>query len=101
MYLSYGTRQKGSVMEIILSILFLVGIWVYYKVRDVKACNYSQSHQIDWGKVNSDRAINDLSNSQVNQNILNGKYNKSAEANKASNDTWEDFKRRHPHGSWN
>ena len=88
-------------MEIILSVLFLLGIWAYFKIKDVNACNYSQSHQIDWGKVNHDRAINDLSNSQVNQNILNGKYNKPAAVNKSSNDTWEDFKRRHPHGSWN
>ena len=96
----YG--QKGLNMEIILSIIFLVGIWAYFKVQDGRACNYSQSHQIDWGRVNYDRAINDLSNSQVNQNILNGKYNKPAvPISKSSNDTWEDFKRRHPHGSWN
>lgn len=89
-------------MEIIATILLIIGLWGFYKIRDVKACNYSQSHQIDWGKVNHDRIINDLSNSQVNQNILNGKYNKSAvSVNKNSDDTWEDFKRRHPHGSWN
>ena len=88
-------------MEIILSILFILGILAYFKVQDGRVGNYSQSHQIDWGKVNSDRAINDLSNSQVNQNILNGKYNRSITANKSSDDTWEDFKRRHPHGSWN
>ena len=88
-------------MEIILSALFIFGFIFYFKAKDVKAHNYSQSHTIDWGKVNNDRAINDLSNYQVNQNILNGKYNASATANKSSNDTWEDFKRRHPHGSWN
>ena len=88
-------------MEIILSVLFILGIWAYFKAQDAKACNYSQSHQIDWGRVNYDRAINDLSNSQVNQNILNGKYNKPATTTNSSNDTWEDFKRRHPHGSWN
>ena len=88
-------------MEIILSVLFLLGIWGYSKIQEVKSCNYSNSHQIDWGRVNSDRALNDLSNSQVNHNILSGKYNKTATANKSSNDTWEDFKRRHPHGSWN
>ena len=86
-------------MEIILSVLFLLGIWAYFKIQDVKACNYSQSHQIDWGKVNNDRIINDLANSQVNQNILNGKYNAPTATNKS--DTWEDFKKRHPHGSWN
>ena len=57
-------------MEIILSILFLSGILAYFKVKDVRASDYSQSHQINWGKVNNDRVLNDLSNSQVNQNIL-------------------------------
>lgn len=88
-------------MEIILSILFILGIVVYFKVQDAKACNYSKAHRIDWGKVNNDRVVNDLSNSQVNQNILNGKYNEPTTTTKNSNDTWEDFKKRHPHGSWN
>lgn len=88
-------------MEIILSLLFILGIVTYFKVQDAKACNYSKVHRIDWGKVNNDRVMNDLSNSQVNQNILNGKYNAPAATTKSSNDTWEDFKRRHPHGSWN
>ena len=88
-------------MEIIATILLIVGLWIFYKIGEIKACNYSQSHQIDWEKVNHDRAINDLSNSQVNQNIINEKYNKPVSANKSSNDTWEDFKRRPPHGSWN
>lgn len=88
-------------MEIIFSVLFILGIVAYFKVQDGRACNYSQSHKIDWEKVNDDRAVNDLSNFQVNQNIMSGKYNKSATTNKSSNDTWEDFKKRHPHGSWN
>lgn len=88
-------------MEIILSVLFILGFVIYFKVKDINACNYSQSHKIDWGKVNSDRAVNGLSNYQVNQNILNGKYNAPTSSTKSSNDTWEDFKKRHPHGSWN
>lgn len=63
-------------MEIIVSVLFLVGIWAYFKAKDIKVCNYSQSHQIDYGKLNNDRIMNDLSSSQVNNNILSGKYNK-------------------------
>lgn len=93
-------------MEIILSALFLLVIWGYFKHLDAKACNYSQSHQIDWGKVNHDRTINDLSNSQVNKNIISGKYNNGrirtqAEIKASQDVAWEDFKRRHPHGSWN
>ncbi len=63
-------------MEIIASILFLIGIWAFYIFQETKACNYSKTPQIDYGKVNNDRIMNDLSNSQVNRNILNGKYNK-------------------------
>ena len=88
-------------MEFILSALFIFGIWAFFKCKDVSATNYMNTHHIDYGKMNNDRILNDLSNSQVNQNILNGKYNAPAAANKNSNDTWEDFKKRHPHGSWN
>lgn len=85
-------------MEIILSVLFILGFVAYFKSKDVSAHNYSQSHQIDWGKANSDRVVNDLSNFEVNQNILSGKYNAPAPKKE---ETWEDFKKRHPHGSWN
>ena len=85
-------------MEIILSVLFILGFVVYFKAKDVSACNYSQSHYIDWGKVNNDRTVNDLSNFQVNQNILNGKYNTHVPKKE---ETWEEFKKHHPHGSWN
>ena len=85
-------------MEIILSILFLAGIYAYFKAKDVSATNYRNTHYIDYGKMNNDRLLNDLSNSQVNQNTLNGKYDVPAPK---KCDTWEDFKKRHPHGSWN
>lgn len=93
-------------MEIILSILFLLGIWAYFKIQETKACDYSNSHKIDYGKLNNDRIINDLSNSQVNRNIIDGKYNDgkilTQSEIKASQDAaWEDFKRKHPHGTWN
>ena len=83
-------------MEIILSVLFIIGFILYCNAKEANAYR-----QVDWGKVNDDRIKNNLSRSQVNQNIMSGKYNKSATTNKNSDDTWEDFKRRHPHGSWN
>lgn len=86
-------------MEIILSILFLVCIWGYFKLKNRRAINHCKTHNVDWGKVNNDRIMNDLSQSQINQNIISGKYDTHM-AN-IKNDTWEDFKRRHPHGSWN
>jgi len=63
-------------MEIILSVLFLIAIWGYFKLLDNKTCDYLNGHDIDFGKMNDDRILNDLSNSQVNKNVLNGKYNK-------------------------
>lgn len=61
-------------MELFLSILFILGFIIYYKIKDIDTCNYNKYHKIDWGKVNTDKIVNNLSNSQVNSNILNGKY---------------------------
>lgn len=65
-------------MEIILSVLLILGIIGWFKLQDGMASNYMNTHvgKIDYGKMNDDRLFNDLSNSQVNQNILSGKYNK-------------------------
>lgn len=63
-------------MEIIISVLFLVGIWAYFKSLDKKANDYQNNHEVDFGKMNDDITINNLSNSQINKNTLNGKYNK-------------------------
>ncbi len=83
-------------MEIILSVLFIIGFIFYCNAKEASAYR-----KVDWGKVNNDKLMNDLSKFQVNQNIMSGKYNKPATSSKSSDDTWEDFKRRHPHGSWN
>lgn len=73
-----NSRQKGDCMEIILSVLFIAGIIGWFKLQDGRASNHLNSHvgKIDYGKMNEDRIMNDLSNSQVNQNIINGKYDK-------------------------
>lgn len=65
-------------MEIILSILLIVGIWGYFKNIENNASKHLNTHvgKIDYGKMNTDRIMNDLSNTQVNQNIINGKYDK-------------------------
>lgn len=83
-------------MEIILSILFIVGFILYIRAKEASAFR-----NVDWGKVNNDTIMNDLSKSQVYSNIMSGKYNKPVVKNKSSDETWEDFKKRHPHGSWN
>lgn len=63
-------------MEIILSVLFISGIIGWFKSQDGRACNYMNNNKIDFRKMNDDRLMNDLSNSQVNHNVLNGKYDK-------------------------
>lgn len=65
-------------MEIIASILLILGIIGYFKIQDNKACNYMNTHvgKVDIGKMNHDRIMNNLSNYQVNQNLVNGKYDK-------------------------
>mgnify|MGYP001096319326 CR=1 FL=1 len=65
-------------MEIVLSVLLILGIVGWFKLKDVKASNHLNTHagKIDYGKMNEDRIMNDLSNSQVNQNIIDGKYDK-------------------------
>lgn len=83
-------------MEIILSALFIIGFIFYCNAKEASAYR-----KVDWRKANNDKLMNDLSNFQVKQNIMSGKYNKPATSSKSSDDTWEDFKRRHPHGSWN
>lgn len=73
-----NSRQKGDCMEIILSALFIAVIIGWFKLQDGRASNHLNSHvgKIDYGKMNEDRILNDLSNSQVNQNIISGKYDK-------------------------
>lgn len=88
-------------MEIILSILFIIGLILYCNAKEANAYR-----QVDWKKANNDKLMNDLSKSQMHKNIMSGKYNggkiMTQSEIKASQDAaWEDFKRRHPHGSWN
>ena len=56
-------------MEIILSILFLLAFWLYYRYTDKKASDHCNTYNIDWEKVNEDRIKNDLSGTQINKNI--------------------------------
>lgn len=62
----------------LLTVLLILGIVGWFKMQDGRASNHLNTHvgKIDYGKMNEDRIINDLSNSQVNQNIINGKYDK-------------------------
>lgn len=93
-------------MEIIFSVLFLLGFWLYYRSIDHNASNHCNTYSVDWKKVNEDRIMNNLSDSQVNRSISRGKYDAgtimtNADIKASQNATWEDFKRRHPNGKWN
>ena len=70
--------MEVKIMEIILSILFILAIVGWFKLQDARDSNHLNTHvgKIDYGKMNEDRLVNDLSNSQVNQNIIDGKYDK-------------------------
>lgn len=63
-------------MEFLLSGLFIIGFIIYVKCQEDRAANYSNTHKIDWKKVNEDRTMHGLSNMEINSNITKGKYNK-------------------------
>ena len=65
-------------MEIILSARLILGIMGWFKLQDNRASDYINTHanKIDYGKMNNDRILNDLSNSEVNKNVLLGKYDR-------------------------
>lgn len=93
-------------MEIVFSILFLVFFWLYYRYVEKKASDHCNIYKVDWAKVNKDRIKNDLSRIQINKNIFSGKYDAgknltNAEIKASQDAVWEDFKKRHPNGSWN
>lgn len=52
-------------MEIILSVLFIIGFILFVRAQEINAF-----HKIDCEKVNNDKFMNDLSQSQVNYNIM-------------------------------
>lgn len=89
-------------MEIILSVLFIAGIWAYFKAQETKACQHSKNYMVDWGKVNDDRIRNNLSNHEVNKNIASGKYDTGqkyktqAEIRAEQKVSWEQYKKDHP-----
>lgn len=87
-------------MEIILSILFIIGVWTYFKRQESKASYYSNTYKIDWEKVNQDR-MKGTSDTQLNKNIYNGKYGRekfeTAQEIRARQDAaWEKYKKDNP-----
>lgn len=63
--------SEVCIMEIILSVVFIIGFILFVRAQEISAF-----HKIDCEKANNDKFINDLSQSQVNYNIMSGKYDK-------------------------
>lgn len=61
-------------MEILAVIGVMILVCVLNKTQTKKIDNYCNRKEINYKKLNEDRIMNDLSSSQINQNILNGKY---------------------------
>ena len=64
-------------MEMVLEIIFIFVVWLISKWNEWKFDNYMppQGQRVDHNLVSSDRIKNNLSDAQVKQNIMNGKYN--------------------------
>ena len=60
-----------------LEILFIVVIYVLFKLPDWKFDNYMppEGQKIDYNAQALDRVRNNLTNEQVMRNTVNGKYN--------------------------
>lgn len=66
-------------MEFLLSIALIFCVFILPGIiADNKACKYMNNNheRVDLAKMNTDAILNGLSNYQVNQNLVNGKYDK-------------------------
>lgn len=92
-------------MEFIACIILFVVIFVNCKMPEWKANNRVSppGMKTDWGKMSEDRILNGMSQRDIYKKQSQGGYdvpekNKNTESGLS---VWEDFKKRHPHGSWN
>jgi hypothetical protein len=95
-----SNREGEDYMEIIISILFIIGVWAYCRHQESKASNYSNTYKVDWSKVNQDR-IKGVSEMQLNKNIYNGQYGSGKletpnEIRARQNAAWEKYKKDNP-----
>lgn len=63
-------------MELFLTILLILGMILYSKYHDLRATIHCNQYDVDWGKADNDRLMNNLSQDQLNKNIAAGKYDK-------------------------
>jgi hypothetical protein len=56
------------------SAILIAVLWAIWKYNDYKVTRYMNTHHIDYGKMNDDRRMNDLSKEESNRRMLNGEY---------------------------
>ena len=71
---NYG--KKGLVLKM-LEILFIIGLIILFNIPKWRFDNYMppQGYEIDRNARSLDRIQNNLTNDQIMQNTVNGKYN--------------------------
>lgn len=63
-------------MGTLIGLIILAVIWIAYKISlDNKVDNYPID-RVDSGKMTADKIRNNLSDTQVQRNMVNGKYDK-------------------------
>ena len=89
-------------MELFLSIC-LIAFMVWLCKKDEWKANNRVSPpgmKTDWGKMSEDRILKGMSQRDIYKKQCQGGYD-VPDKKVNSKDAWEDFKKRHPHGSWN
>lgn len=86
-------------MEFFLTIGMIIFMYVLCKLPEWKANNRTTppGKQIDYSAIQNDRILKGYSNRDVAIKKNQGGYDVPVK----KYDTWEDFKKRHPHGNWN
>lgn len=89
-------------MEIIASIALIAFMVWLCKKDEWKANNRTPppGMKTDWGKMSEDRILKGMSQRDIYKKQNQGGYD-IPDKKVNSKDAWEDFKKRHPHGSWN
>ena len=60
-----------------VAFLIIIGIiWVVYNANHNRRVNNYPTSRVDTGKMISDKVMNNLSEKQVQRNMINGKYDK-------------------------
>lgn len=89
-------------MEFYACIILIAVMYIICKAPEWKANNRTTppGMKTDWGKMSEDRILKGMSQRDIYKKQCQGGYD-VPDKKVNSKDAWEDFKKRHPHGSWN